>query len=409
MNTFWENKKVLITGHTGFKGAWLAFILNSFGAKVTGYALEPPTSPSLFGLIELDNKITSIMGDVRDLEKLSRTFAEFKPEIVFHLAAQPIVLEGYKNPVATYSTNVMGTVNILECLRQNDSVKSFINVTTDKVYHNNEWCYGYRETDELNGIDPYSNSKSCSELVTQCYNRSFFYDRDISVSTVRAGNVIGGGDFAEFRIIPDCVRAALTGQAIQVRNPNSIRPYQHVLEPLFAYMMIAEKQYGDRNFADSYNVGPSENDNLTTGNLVEIFCKSWGENLRWESRSLNQPREANFLKLDCSKIKSVFNWTPTWNIKTAIEKTVDWYKVFRDKGNIVQCMINQIEEKFAVGGAWYHKSWQSIRSNKQKIFCVISGSRKKLPTLIEFLAYRHHVFWRRQNIFYKQEKLRCSL
>ena len=357
MNTFWENKKVLITGHTGFKGAWLAFILNSFGAKVTGYALEPPTSPSLFGLIELDNKITSIMGDVRDFENLSRTFEDAKPEIVFHLAAQPIVLEGYKNPVATYSTNVMGTVNILECLRQNDSVKSFVNVTTDKVYRNNEWCYGYRETDELNGIDPYSNSKSCAELVTQCYNRSFFYDRDISVSTVRAGNVIGGGDFAEFRIIPDCVRAALTGQAIQVRNPNSIRPYQHVLEPLFAYMMIAEKQFGDKKFSGSYNVGPADTDNITTGELAEHFCKSWGENLRWESCSLNQPREANFLKLDCSKIKSVFSWASTWNVKTAVEKSVEWYKAFRDKENIAQCMNNQVKK--------FMGDWHDSRRNAQ--------------------------------------------
>jgi len=350
MNNFWKGKKVFITGHSGFKGSWLAFILNLFGANVTGYALEPPTSPSLFALIELDKKITSIIGDVRDLDNLQRAFEKFQPEIVFHLAAQPIVLEGYKNPVATYSTNVMGTVNILECLRQSDTVRSFVNVTTDKVYHNNEWCYGYRETDELNGIDPYSNSKSCSELVTQCYNRSFFVDREIAVSTVRAGNVIGGGDFADFRIIPDCVRAALAGKIIDVRNPNSIRPYQHVLEPLFAYMMIAEKQFDDRKFSGSYNVGPSEADNLTTGELVELFCKSWGDNLIWQSKSLNQPKEANFLKLDCSKIKSVFGWAPTWNVKTAIEKTVDWYKVFRDKGNVVQCMIKQIEERFNVGG-----------------------------------------------------------
>ena len=344
MNNFWQNKKVFITGHTGFKGSWLAFILNSFGAQVTGYALTPNSSPALFELIELDKKINSIIGDVRDLENLQKAFEKFQPEIVFHLAAQPIVLEGYKNPVATYSTNVMGTVNILECLRKNDGVRSFINVTTDKVYRNNEWCYGYRETDELNGIDPYSNSKSCSELVTQCYSNSFFLDREIAVSTVRAGNVIGGGDFAEFRIVPDCVRAALEGKIIEVRNPNSVRPYQHVLEPLFAYMMIAEKQYQDRRFAGSYNVGPSESDNVTTGKLAELFCKSWGENLRWESKSLDQPREANFLKLDCSKIRSVFDWSPKWNIKDAIKKSVEWYKVYRDGKNISQCMDEQINE-----------------------------------------------------------------
>ena len=340
---FWRNKKVFVTGHTGFKGAWLTFILKYFGAKVTGYSLQPPTSPNLFDLIGIDKEINSVIGDVRDLEKLQREFEKFQPEIVFHLAAQPIVLEGYKNPVETYSTNVMGTVNILECIRQNKNVRSFINVTTDKVYYNNEWCYGYRETDKLDGIDPYSNSKSCSELVTQCYDRSFFSAREVAISTVRAGNVIGGGDFAEFRIIPDCVRAALKGKVIEVRNPNSIRPYQHVLEPLFAYMMIAAAQFDDKNLAGSYNVGPSENDNVTTGELAEIFCQSWGENLRWESKSLNQPKEANFLKLDCSKIKSTFDWQPRWNIKTAVEKSVEWYKIFRDGGDVVQCMKNQVE------------------------------------------------------------------
>lgn len=343
IKNFWRNKKVFVTGHTGFKGAWLAFVLKNFGAEVTGYSLQPPTSTNLFNLIGIDKEINSVIGDVRDLEKLQREFKNFQPEIVFHLAAQPIVLEGYKNPVETYSTNVMGTVNILECIRQNESVRSFVNVTTDKVYYNNELCYGYRETDELNGIDPYSNSKSCSELVTQCYSRSFFSARDVAISTARAGNVIGGGDFAEFRIIPDCVRAALEGKVIEVRNPNSIRPYQHVLEPLFAYMMIAAVQFDDKNFAGSYNVGPSENDNVTTGELAEIFCRSWGENLRWESKAFNQPKEANFLKLDCSKIKTVFDWQPRWDIKTAVEKSVEWYKIYRDGGDVVNCMMNQIE------------------------------------------------------------------
>ena len=357
MNKFWKDKKVFITGHTGFKGSWLAFILNSFGAEVTGYALPPVNSPALFNLIGLDKEINSLIGDVRDLDNLQRAFENFQPEIVFHLAAQPIVLEGYKNPVATYSTNVMGTVNILECLRQSDSVKSFVNVTTDKVYRNNEWCYGYRETDELNGIDPYSNSKSCSELVTQCYNSSFFIDREIAVSTARAGNVIGGGDFADFRIIPDCVRAALSEKIIQVRNPNSVRPYQHVLEPLFAYMLIAQRQYADKNFSGSYNVGPAENDNLTTGELVELFCKSWGDNLTWQSQSLNQPKEANFLKLDCSKIKSVFGWVPTWNIKTAVEKSVEWYKIYRDKGDVAQCMSYQVKK--------FMEEWHESAGNAQ--------------------------------------------
>ena len=340
---FWNGKKVFLTGHTGFKGAWHSFILDFFGAKVTGYSLESPTNPSLFSLLNLEKKIHSVIGDIRDFEKLKKTFDECQPEIVFHLAAQPIVLEGYKNPAATYETNVMGTVNILECVRQSSSVKSFLNVTTDKVYHNNEWNWGYRETDSLDGIDPYSNSKSCSELVTNTYRRSFFQDRQIAISTARAGNVIGGGDFADFRIIPDCVRAALENKKIEVRNPNSIRPYQHVLEPLFAYMMIAERQFENKSFSDCYNVGPNENDCISTGELVDIFCKSWGENLSWESKAMNLPREANFLKLDCSKIKSVFNWAPRWNIQTAIEKTVEWTKIYQAKENIEKCMEDQVK------------------------------------------------------------------
>lgn len=340
---FWKNKKVFVTGHTGFKGAWLTFILNLFGADVTGYALEPPTKPNLFELIGVEKISRSVIGDVRDFASLKKIFDECMPEIVFHLAAQPIVLEGYKNPAATYETNVMGTVNILECVRQSSSMKSFLNVTTDKVYRNNEWCWGYRETDELDGVDPYSNSKSCSELVTNCYRQNFFKESQAAISTARAGNVIGGGDFAAFRIIPDCVRAALAGEKIFVRNPNSVRPYQHVLEPLFAYLMIAEAQYRDKNFEGNYNVGPDDKDNLTTGELVKLFCNSWGEGLTWESKSLNQPREANFLKLDCSKIKSVFNWTPRWEIKTAVEKTVEWTKIFRDNGDLLNCMAGQVK------------------------------------------------------------------
>ncbi|MBR4903726.1 MAG: CDP-glucose 4,6-dehydratase [Selenomonadaceae bacterium] len=342
--SFWKDKKVFLTGHSGFKGAWLAFMLKSFGAVVKGYSLPPATSPNLFDTVMLDKLINSVTGDIRDLENMRREFDTFNPEIVFHLAAQPLVLEGYKNPADTYSTNVMGTVNILECVRQNDSVRSFINVTTDKVYHNNEWCYGYRETDILDGIDPYSNSKSCSELVTACYVRSFLSARNVAVSTMRAGNVIGGGDFAENRIIPDCVRAAIKGNAIEVRNPNSVRPYQHVLDALFAYMLVAQRQYEDKSLAGSYNVAPSEDDTVTTGELTELFCKSWGENLNWESKSLNQPKEANLLKLDCSKLKAVFDWQPKWNIKTAVDKSVEWYKIYRDGEDVTFCMKNQIEE-----------------------------------------------------------------
>ena len=383
---FWRDKKVFVTGHTGFKGAWLTFMLNLFGAKVTGYALKPPTTPNLFSLIDGDKISDSIEGDIRDLDKLQSAFEKSQPEIVFHLAAQPIVLEGYKNPAATYSTNIMGTVNILECVRKSPSVKSFLNVTTDKVYYNNEWVWGYRESDLLDGIDPYSNSKSCSELVTNCYRRSFFKDGKVAISTARAGNVIGGGDFAEYRIIPDCVRAALVKEKIQVRNPNSVRPYQHVLEPLLAYMMIAAAQYKDRNFAGNYNVGPEENDNLTTGELTEIFCKNWGENLTWQSNSVNQPREANFLRLDCSKIKSVFDWTPKWDIRTAIEKTVAWYKVYRDNGDVAQCMRLQIQNRLTGG----------VIGRLRLTF----NNHRRLWTM-KILAHRHYVFWRRSNNFHK--------
>ena len=341
---FWAGKKVFITGHTGFKGSWLAFILQSFGAQVTGYALESPTIPNLFGLIKLNKYIHSARGDIRNLTVLKKILNQHQPEIVFHLAAQPLVLEGYKNPPLTYETNVMGTVNVLESIRHCESVRSVVNVTTDKVYHNNEWAYGYRETDLLDGIDPYSNSKSCSELVTNCYVRSLFSDRKIAVSTMRAGNVIGGGDFAEFRIIPDCIRAAMKGETIKVRNPNSVRPYQHVLEPLFAYIMIAQAQYEDASFAGSYNVGPDESDCVTTGELADIFCKAWGGGLKWETQSIEQPREANFLKLDCSKLKSVFDWKPRWSVREAVEKTIEWTKIYGVKGSMTGCMINQIEE-----------------------------------------------------------------
>ena len=288
---FYKGKKVLVTGHTGFKGAWLSKILLEAGAEVTGYSLEPNTEPSLFKILNLENKLNSIIGDIANLEKLKRIFEEYKPEIVFHLAAQPIVLDSYKEPVYTYMTNVMGTVNLLECVRESNTVKSVINVTTDKVYENMEWEWGYRENERLNGYDPYSNSKSCSELVTHSYKVSFFDDKKVAVSTVRAGNVIGGGDFANFRIIPDCVRAMENNKVIEIRNPNSTRPYQHVLEPLFAYLLIAKKQYEDYTYASSYNIGPSEEDCVTTEELVKIFCDKWGNGARWEVINFEAPHE----------------------------------------------------------------------------------------------------------------------
>ena len=344
---FYKGKRVLITGHTGFKGAWLCQMLINAGAEVTGYALNPPTKPSLFEIANISGKMNSVIGDIRDLSKLKETFTKIQPEIVFHLAAQPIVRESYKNPVYTYETNVMGTVNICECVRTSDSVRSFLNVTTDKVYLNKEWEWGYRENEELDGYDPYSNSKSCSELVTHSYINSFFKEMNIAVSTARAGNVIGGGDFANDRIVPDCIRAAIKHEDIVVRNPFSTRPYQHVLEPLAAYLMIAMEQFKDKKYAGFYNVGPDESDCITTGVLVDTFCNKWGEGLKWVNKYDGGPHEANFLKLDCSKLKTTFGWKPRWNFDTAIEKSVEWSKVYAANGDVVKCMDMQIDEFFA--------------------------------------------------------------
>ena len=297
LKDFYKGKKVLVTGHTGFKGSWLCEILLYMGADVVGYALEPSTKPALFDMLNLSKKITSYIGDIRDLDFFQEVFKKEKPEIVFHLAAQPIVLESYKNPVYTYETNVMGTVSLLECVRLSDTVKSVVNVTTDKVYQNNEWCYGYRENDRLNGFDPYSNSKSCSELVTSSYIKSFLADAKIPVSTCRAGNVIGGGDFSPNRIVPDCVRAMEDGKKIVLRN-------------------------------------------ITTGTLATLFCNIWGNNAKWISTENNGPHEANFLKLDCSKIKSTFNWKPRTSVKNAIEMTIEW-----EKERIATQSVEEITQK----------------------------------------------------------------
>lgn len=342
--SFYKNKKVFITGHTGFKGSWLCRIMVNSGAIVTGYALESPTNPNLFSLCDVQNKMTSIIGDVRDLTSLKSAFEKSQPEIVLHLAAQPIVRDSYKDPRATYETNVMGTVNILECIRTSNCVKSFLNVTTDKVYENREWVWGYRENEPLNGFDPYSNSKSCSELVTHSYNNSFFTDGRVAISTARAGNVIGGGDFANERIIPDCIRAAEKKELIIVRNPHSTRPYQHVLEPLYAYLMIASRQYEDGKYAGYYNVGPDERDCITTGVLADLFCEKWGGEQTWENKFIGGHHEANFLKLDCSKLKATFGWQPRWDIREAINKTIEWTKVYFREGDIPSIMDKQIAE-----------------------------------------------------------------
>ena len=353
MLDFYRGRTVMVTGHTGFKGTWLCTILIHSGAKVIGFSLDPPTVPSLFSLTNMAEKMISIKGDVRDYESLFQVFKQYRPEIVFHLAAQPLVRESYNKPKYTYETNVLGTVNVCECVRNCDSVKSFVNVTTDKVYQNNEWDWGYREDDKLDGYDPYSNSKSCSELVTHSYKRSFFDENGIAVSTARAGNVIGGGDFAADRIIPDCMRAALSGNVLQIRNINSVRPYQHVLEPLYAYLMIAKKQYEDIQFAGYYNVGPDETDSITTGELVNEFCECWNSTLQdkkemcFETQgSASGPHEANYLKLDCSRIHNRLGWHPRWTVSDAIERTVDWILCYKKGGDIYECMVRQIREYF---------------------------------------------------------------
>lgn len=344
---FYKGKRVFITGHTGFKGSWLCRMLVNAGAVVTGYSLEPPTQPNLFSLAGLEGQMSSIIGDIRDFDKLKTAFDKARPEIVLHLAAQPIVRDSYKDPRYTYETNVMGTVNLLECVRLADwPVRSVLNVTTDKVYHNNEWAWGYRENEPLDGYDPYSNSKSCSELVTHSYKNSFFGpDSDVAVSTARAGNVIGGGDFANDRIIPDCVRAMAAGHTIGVRNPYSTRPYQHVLEPLSVYLTIAQKQYEDPAYQGYYNVGPDDCDCVTTGELVDLFCRTWVNGATWENQAENNaPHEANFLKLDCSKIKSTFGWRPRWHIDECMRMTCRFSKVWLAGGDIPAEMDKEICE-----------------------------------------------------------------
>ncbi len=342
--SFYKGKRVLLTGHTGFKGSWMSRVLLNAGAELTGYSLEPPTMPNLFSISGLESGMNSVIADIRDRDRLMAVFETVQPEIVIHMAAQPIVRESYKDPVYTYETNVMGTVHILECVRQTSSVRSFLNVTTDKVYENKEWEWGYRENEPLDGYDPYSNSKSCSELVTHSYKNSFFQEREIAVSTARAGNVIGGGDFANDRIIPDCIRAVGAGEAVIVRNPHSTRPFQHVLEPVMAYLMIAKEQFLHPDLQGYYNVGPDEEDCVNTGELVTMFCERWGEGASWIDRADSGPHEAAYLKLDCSKLKRTFGWKPVWHIGEALEKTVAWSKLYFAKGDITGCMDAQIAE-----------------------------------------------------------------
>ncbi|MDO5155668.1 MAG: CDP-glucose 4,6-dehydratase [Eubacteriales bacterium] len=348
MKEFYKDKKILVTGHTGFKGSYLCQILCNMGAEVIGYGLKPPTTPALFDILDLEKRMTSVIGDIRDFEKLQNVFEKYQPEIVFHLAAQPIVRESYVNPMYTYETNVMGTVHICECVRKSNCVKSFLNVTTDKVYENQETGTPFTEDMPLDGYDPYSNSKSCSELVTHSYIHSFFDDMELAVSTARAGNVIGGGDFAKDRIVPDCYRAASQGKKIVIRNPYSVRPYQHVLEPLYVYMMIAMKQYEDKAWQGFYNVGPDDVNCITTGEVADCFCDSWGENLAWENQYDGGPHEAGCLKLNCDKVKKQFGWCPKWNATEAIQMSVTWYQAYHDGADMIAITNKQIGEMFDV-------------------------------------------------------------
>ena len=339
---YYKNKRILLTGHTGFKGSWLTMVLLELGAEVFGYALEAEEH-SLFRILKLDEKIDSHVADVRDFEKLSSFSTNINPDIIIHMAAQAIVRESYKNPVYTYDVNVMGTVNILETARRCSNLKSMLNVTTDKVYENNEENRLFNEEERLNGYDPYSNSKSCSELVTDSFRKSFL--NNIAVSTVRSGNVIGGGDFSTDRILPDCARAAAAGERILVRNPSSVRPYQHVLDTLFAYLMIISAQEADKSLSGAYNIGPDENDCITTGQIADYFCNSYGDSVSWYIQAdENQPHEAGTLKLDNSKIKETLNWKNHWGIEEAVTQTAVWYKAFAGRKDMREITLKQITE-----------------------------------------------------------------
>ena len=353
MQDFYNGRKVLITGHTGFKGSWMCVALNMLGADITGYALSASevTNPALFEIADVAERMNSVVGDIRDLDRLKVIFDKVQPEVVIHMVAQPLVRESYANPVLTYETNVMGTVNVLECCRMSDSVKSVVNVTTDKVYRNEERAEGYREDEYLDGFDPYSNSKSCSELVTSSYKKSFFGDGRVAISTCRAGNVIGGGDFAKDRIIPDAIRAFSENEPLIVRNPFSTRPYQHVLEPVFAYLYLAMLQFNDSSYQGNYNIGPDDEDCVTTGELADKICEKWGSGASWINKYDGGPHEAQFLKLDCTKAHTILDWKPRWHIDEAISRIVEFEKIRlngADSEVIRNVMTKQIREYLGV-------------------------------------------------------------
>ena len=345
---FWNNKSVFLTGHTGFKGGWLAFWLSSMGAKVTGYALIPNTCPNLFQALSLDSVLhDSHIANICDLGRLQNAVAGCKPEIVIHMAAQPLVRYSYANPVETYITNVMGTVNILESTRKIDSVKATVVVTTDKCYENKEWVWGYRENEPMGGLDPYSSSKGCAELVTSAYRQAYFSSLNSinKVASARAGNVIGGGDWSEDRLIPDAIKAFEAGQTLMIRNPLATRPWQHVLEPLSGYLILAQSlyQYGDK-FSSAWNFGPKEDDNRSVQEVIASLCEQWGATAKWQQDTSSQPHEAGLLKLDCSKAGRQLCWEPKWNLETAIEKIIQWHKAYQAKEDMQALTLKQINQ-----------------------------------------------------------------
>ncbi len=343
LKEYYKGKRVFLTGHTGFKGSYMCMLLDMLGAEIYGYSLAPSEDPALYSILNCESFVHSTIGDIRDFAKLETAYKTASPDVVLHLAAQPIVRESYKNPRYTYETNVMGTINILECLRLYPGAESFLNVTTDKVYENSDMPdHAFTEDEKLDGYDPYSNSKSCSELVTHSYKKSFF--ENVAISTARAGNVIGGGDFANDRIIPDCVRATISDKEIIVRNPYSTRPYQHVLEPVTSYLTIAMMQASSISLADSYNIGPDTEDCVNTGKIADMFVNSWGESASWKNVSeASAPHEAAFLKLDCSKVRNALNIAPKWHIDEAIRATVDWYKAWNGGHDMIAFTNKQIK------------------------------------------------------------------
>lgn len=341
---YFKDKKVLVTGDTGFMGAWLCEMLLLYGANVVGFAAKSPTSPNLFEILKLEQRMTHYDGDIRDYEQLEKVFQSEKPEIVVHMAAQTIVGEAYKEPKATYDINVGGTTNVLECVRKNSSVKMLLNVTTDKVYKNKEWAWGYREEDELDGYDPYSNSKSCTELLAHSYYLSFLKEADVSIASVRSGNVIGGGDFAFERIVPSCVKAVMDQKEIVIHNPNAVRPYQHVLEQLFAYLLVIKNSCEKKGSMSVYNIGPDERDCITTGRIATLFHEKSKAHPSWGFEQKEGPHEANFLRLDSSKMKAELQWDTTWDIEKAIEKTCEWTEAYIASEDMIAVTDRQILE-----------------------------------------------------------------